>query len=309
MRVFDFQQEQTTRFTNQLKILTYLFVTPLILASQSSYADNPRLKNKDSVKEDTAKSNSTKSDPDDRAQKAKDLSDEITIGREMASKLYGTYGQYESDANKVKYLNLIGQSMTREVGRTEITFRVGILDTDELNAFATPGGYILLTKGLLKLVQNEEELAGVIAHEIGHINYKHLYKSVAPKRDVSVGETLTRIISLGKADMGASLIKSVQEGMNTLLDHGLKPELEYEADQSAVTYTWSTGYSHMAYLNLLQRLSKSVDTKAQVLKTHPSFSDRLNALNQFIKENGMQETSKLTPTKRNQRFKRYMLTL
>jgi predicted Zn-dependent protease len=227
----------------------------------------------------------------------------------MASKLYGTYGQYDSDINKIKYLNLVAQTMTREIGRTEITFRIGILETNELNAFATPGGYILITKGLLKLIQNEEELAGVLAHEIAHINHKHLYKSVAPKRDVSIGETLTRIISLGKADVGASLIKSVQEGMNTLLDHGLKPELEYEADQSAITYTWSNGYSYQAYLNLLQRLSKSVGSKSQVLKTHPTFTDRLNSMNIFIKTNNLEDTAIPLSNKRNLRFIKNMESL
>jgi predicted Zn-dependent protease len=297
-------------FIVNLLLRASLLFTSIFSFSILTYADNPRLKNKEATNQkNVAVDGSSGSAQDDRALKAKDLSDEITIGREMASKLYGTYGQYDSDANKVKYLNLVNQSISREIGRAEITFRVGILDTDELNAFATPGGYILVTKGLLKLIQNEEELAGVLAHEIGHINYKHLYKSVAPKREVSVGETLTRIISLGKADMGASLIKSVQEGMKTLLDQGLKPDLEYEADQSAVSYTWATGYSHKAYLNLLERLSKSTDTKAHVLKTHPTFADRLNALNQFIKENNIEDSGKTLSAKRTNRFKRSMASL
>lgn len=283
----------------------FILVATLLLFTSNGYSQNKRanLKPKDETQSLLSETGS------DKAAQAKELNDELTIGREMAAKLYGTYGQYNSDSNKMKYLNLITKTITREVGRSEINFRVGILDTDELNAFATPGGYILITKGLLKLIKTEEELAGVIAHEIGHINQKHLYKSVAPKREVSVGETLTRIISLGKADLGASLIKSVQEGMKTLLDQGLKPELEYEADQSAVSYTWSTGYSHNAYVGLLERLAQSVEGKAHVLKTHPSFIERLNHLKQFINENKLDESRKPTSTKRDVRFNQIMTSI
>jgi predicted Zn-dependent protease len=280
-----------------------LFLTFAIIVFFSSmvFAQNKRLDNQKKVFEQESKPQGTS---DTKASQARDLNDELAIGREMAAKLYGTYGQFDADKNKLRYLNLIAQSMTREVGRSEIIFRVGILDTDELNAFATPGGYILITKGLLNLIKSEEELAGVLAHEIGHINNKHLYKSVAPKREVSVGETLTRIISLGKADLGASLIKSVQEGMKTLLDQGLKPELEFEADQNAVSYTWSTGYSHKAYVTLLERLAASVETKSHVLKTHPSFTDRLVHLKKFIDENNLNETRTPATSKRDSRFQK-----
>lgn len=282
-----------------------IFFITLVVFTEAGYSQNKRgnLKTHDSTP------NLNDKESADKANRAKDLNDEITIGREMAAKLYGTYGQYNSDNAKIKYLNLIGKSISREVGRSEINFRIGILDTDELNAFATPGGYILITKGLLKLMNSEEELAGVIAHEIGHINYKHLYKSVAPKREVSVGETLTRIISLGKADLGASLIKSVQEGMKTLLDQGLKPELEYEADQSAVSYTWTTGYSHTAYVGLLKRLAQSVEGKAQVLKTHPGFAERLQHLKQFIDENKLDEARRPASINRDSRFKHFMTSI
>lgn len=212
-------------------------------------------------------------------QRARELQDEISIGREMAAKLFGTFGALNSEVQKLEYLNLIIQTLAEKAGRPEIVYRVGILDSDEINAFAAPGGYILVTKGLLNNIQNEHELAGVLAHEMGHINHRHLFKEVAPKREISTGESLSRFLSRGGANMTFALGQAVSKGMKMLTDEGLKPELEFEADQSGVEYSWATGYDPRYFRNFMSRLAQNQKSKSKtLLKTHPTFESRIKQL-------------------------------
>ena len=225
----------------------------------------------------------------DSETRARELQDEINIGREVAAKLLGTYGDLNEKKQSVEYLNLMIQTLAEKAGRPEIVYRVGILDTDEINAFAAPGGFILVTKGLLNAIENEQELAGVLAHEMGHINHRHLFKEVAPKREVTAGETLSRFLSRGGANVSFAFGQAVSKGMKTLLEEGLKPELEYEADQSGIEYTWATGYDPRYFRAFMERLAKNQpgDTK-KLLKTHPTFSDRLQRLDTTLSSLGMQ---------------------
>jgi predicted Zn-dependent protease len=226
---------------------------------------------------------------DDIESRARELQDEITIGREVAAKLLGTFGDLNERKRSTEYLNLIVQGLAEQAGRPEIIYRVGILDTDEINAFAAPGGYILVTKGLLNNIQNEQELAGVLAHEMGHINHRHLFKEVAPKREISAGETLSRLLSRGGANVSMAFGQAVSKGMKTLTDEGLKPELEYEADQSGVEYSWATGYDPRYFRQFMERLAKTnAGNTKKLLKTHPSFEDRLQRLDGHLKGLGLE---------------------
>ncbi len=218
----------------------------------------------------------------------RELQDEVNMGREVAAKLFGTYGDLNKEKKQLEYLNLILRTLAEKVGRPEIVYRVGVLDTDEINSFAAPGGYILVTKGLLKNIQNEQELAGVLAHEMGHINHRHLFKNVALKREVSPDETLYRFISRGGSDVSFALSQAVNRGMKMLLDQGLKSELEYEADLSGVEYTWASGYDPRYFREFISRLAKNQKEKSQgLLKTHPSFEDRVKFLDSNLNLLGM----------------------
>lgn len=258
---------------NKLSFALLMQVVLLVLISCVSNSEGKRKKTTD------------QNAMDDRA---RELQDELAMGREVAAKLMGTYGDLNERKKSLEYLNLVVQSLAEKAGRPEIIYRVGILDTDQVNAFATPGGYILITKGLLKIIQNEQELAGVLAHEMGHINHRHLYKEIAPKREISTGETLSRFLSRGGANVSFAFGQAVTKGVKTLLDEGLKPELEYEADQSGIEYAWATGYDPRHFRVFMERLAKSnkLDTK-NLLKTHPSFSNRLNKIDLQLKNVGL----------------------
>lgn len=108
------------------------------------------------------------------------LPEELVIGRSVA------YGLIEKFDNKVdnnenlnRYVNLVGQSIAKAVSkRPDIKYKFGVIDSDEINAFACPGGYIFVTTGLLKVIFNENELAAILAHEIGHVEYGHGLKDI-----------------------------------------------------------------------------------------------------------------------------------
>jgi beta-barrel assembly-enhancing protease len=225
-----------------------------------------------------------------------ELRDEVTIGREMAAKLCGTFGVWSENQDLEKYIQLLGTSIAKKIGRTEITYYFAILETDEVNAFASPGGYIFITTGLLKHVENEGELVGVLAHEIAHINHKHMFKDIAPKRDVSATESLMKIASKGKSELAAAMSKAVNEGLSKLLEKGIQPEKEFEADTSALEYMAVVGYNPIAYQNFLKRLATSLNQHkssegnnppASISKTHPSFESRVSKIETFISEQGL----------------------
>lgn len=250
-----------------------------------------------SVKTENAKLKEPKTPPvqtEAQAAFAQEIKDEVTVGQGMASRLLGTYGYSKKYAKLEKYINLVGLSLTAQSGRPELKYTFAVLDTDEVNAFATPGGYIFVTKGLLKNIKSEDELAGVLGHEIAHVNMKHMYKEIAIKREVSTGEVVTRIISRGGADIGGALNIMVSKGMKMLLEDGLGKEKEAEADEIGIVYASASGYDPTALLNLVKRL-EGEKSKIHVGKTHPHGEERFLTLQKSISQNGL--TSK---TNKNQ---------
>jgi predicted Zn-dependent protease len=225
---------------------------------------------------------------------AQEVKDEVTVGQGMATRLLGTYGYSKKYAKLERYINLVGLSLIAQSGRPELKYHFAVLDSEEVNAFATPGGYIFVTKGLLKNIKSEDELAGVLGHEIAHVNMKHMYKEIAIKREVSTGEVVTRIISRGGADIGGALNIMVSKGMKMLIEDGLGKEKEAEADEIGVIFASASGYDPTALLRLVQRLEGD-KTKVQVGKTHPHGEERVVALQSSISKNGL--SSKL---KKNQ---------
>lgn len=260
------------------------FILALLLTSCATKKERKSRSSKE-----TPSAAAVQKEAQEKEARARELQDEISIGREMAAKLFGTYGDLNKETQKLEYLNLIIQTLAQKTGRPEINYRVGILDSDEINAFAAPGGYILVTKGLLSQIQNEHELAGVLAHEMGHINHRHLFKEVAPKREVSAGETLSRFLSRGGANVTFAFGQAVSKGMKMLLDEGLKPELEFEADQSGLEYTWATGYDPRYFREFMNRLAQNQKSKSKkLLKTHPSFENRIQSMDTNLTSLGLQ---------------------
>src|SRR5512135_3156720 len=117
-----------------------------------------------------------------------DESEEIAIGRQISGNLLGA-APLVKDAKLQKYVNQVGEWVASQSERPDLPWHFGVIQSEDVNAFAAPGGYIFVTLGLYRLLQNEAELAGVLGHEIGHVIRKHHLKLLQQSKLVEAGST------------------------------------------------------------------------------------------------------------------------
>lgn len=198
--------------------------------------------------------------------------DEVAVGRETASYLCARFGGLVQDPALTRYVALTGQAMARRAGREGIPYHFGILNTDEVNAYAAPGGYIFITRGLLNFLKNESELAGVLAHEVVHVSQRHVAKAVQKGNLLQGGVELA---SSGREDSEA--FKAVNDFTIKLLFNGMDRKDELESDREALALAASAGYTPAGFHRFLERLSqaKSDENRFKALgKSHPPAADR-----------------------------------
>jgi predicted Zn-dependent protease len=260
-----------------------------------------------------------------------DFRAEMEIGRNMAGRLLAFYGHFE-DKQLVNYLNQVGTYVAKAGDYPDRRYMVAVLDSDSVNAFACPGGYILLTKGMLKHANNEAELAAVLGHEAAHVGLQHMFNTLrkisseeakklerqAQERkqtdeyavsrlrpepeETQVGTALAKVL-MSANGTGLSLIQAAKAGMNMILEKGLDQTLEYEADKEGVKYAVRAGYEPRALDHFLNRLAKqkaeSTKKSASTMdKTHPSIADRRKAIaDQLNKMNASQITGAVLQTR------------
>ena len=203
--------------------------------------------------------------------------EEIKIGGDLAGMLLGAAPLLDDPA-KQRYLNTLGGWLALHSERPRLPWKFGIIDSNDFNAFSTPGGYVLITRGLFDRMRNESELAGVLAHEIAHVVRKHhlaaLQKSL---RDQSLSEMRSYFsvtTGNGLADKFAGAMLSAGKD---LYIRGLDREDEYEADRMGVVIAARSGFSPYGLVGVLQTLSATTDEKGYGLhnRTHPLPLDRL----------------------------------
>jgi beta-barrel assembly-enhancing protease len=208
---------------------------------------------------------------------------ERSIGRGIAATVAGHYTVLEDPA-LTRYLNLVGQAVAQQsTRRSEIPFHFGVLDSEEVNAFAAPGGYVLVTLGGLRLMESEAELAGVLAHEIAHVDEKQVLQEIR-RSDVlrSVQD---------EAQLSGELLEQIA-GLGTgVLFTGLQRSDEMAADSIAILYASGAGYRADGLLRFLRRLDSlegdAGGRLARLRQTHPSPADRLAALERQLQRSGL----------------------
>ena len=215
---------------------------------------------------------------------------EIDFGRGVSAKILGKYPILR-DERKVRYISQIGTGISAQLGRPELRYFFGILDTDEINAFAAPGGYIFVTRGALKLMRNEAQLAGVLAHELAHVNQKHIVRKLKlQSTDRSVTSGIAQVLGGATLTAKIALERLNDLAFKMLMEEGLSKEDEADADKKALEMLMSTGYDLQSYLEYLQSLKPYLEQgQAKVLsKTHPTIEFRYNNLREFIIKNGLE---------------------
>jgi len=205
-----------------------------------------------------------------------DVTEEIRFGREVAARLIGRYGLYNND-QLTKYVNLVGLSLAVNSNRPELTYHFAVLNTSEINAYAAPGGYIFVTKGAIDKMKDESELAGVIAHEMGHINGKHVVRELDIRAtEGSAVSGLARLIGGGTESARLAFSTAVDKAMDTLFATGYKREDEIRADKETVMLCAVAGYDPAGLIRYFERISAAKGKSTEVLdKTHPAYDARI----------------------------------
>lgn len=207
---------------------------------------------------------------------------EIEMGDGIASNLLGTAPLLPNRAVQT-YVNSVGRWLAVQTERPDLPWQFGVLDDDDVNAFAAPGGYVLITKGLLAQMRNEAELAGVLAHEIAHVLRKHHLAAIKKgARSGLMAEFAGKAMQGNEAN--PALLKLVNSGTE-LYARGLDKDDEFEADRMGVVIATRAGYDPYglpAVLQTLQGLNAQDSTLALMFKTHPALTDRLSLLDRAM---------------------------
>lgn len=206
--------------------------------------------------------------------------EETRIGKQIAGNLLGAVPLVRDDKLQ-RYVNLVGNWVALQSGRKDVTWHFGVLDTEDINAFAAPGGYIFVTKGLYQRLNNEAELAGVLAHEIAHVTLKHHLKVL--KQSSLIG-------ALGQA--ASNKVKDSDQVVQNLIGNGaeimargLDKNAEFEADRVGIVFAARAGYDPWGLPEVLQDLAglPAKDSRTSLLyKTHPHPADRLAELGEAV---------------------------
>ena len=203
---------------------------------------------------------------------------EIDMGKSIAAGLLGA-APLDRNAAQQKYLNNVGRWLAAHCGRPELPWHFGIIEAPQVNAFATPGGNVFVTRGLLNRIRSESELAGVLAHEMAHVVQKHHLKDI--RKHAQKGLVLDLSQLRGGGGLAGEAARAVARvGLEGFI-RGLSREDELEADSIGVVIAARSGYEPYGLPSVLQTLATIPQSNADMalfLKTHPSPNDRLLAL-------------------------------
>lgn len=227
-------------------------------------------------------------DPDTAA-KWDDLTiqQEIDIGDSVSVEIVARYGGVWKNTVATQRVNLVGRVLARYAKRDSLDWRFGLLDSDAVNAFSAPNGRVFITKGLYKLLANDDELAGVLAHEISHADLKHAAKMIRDAnrsgvfKDVakSVGNDAVAGSKLADLPMVSQL---VEQGTAVLVDglliKGYPKESEYEADRTGYELAKVCGFDPDGLRIALTKVDANTAKAKETFNTHPKTSDRLKRL-------------------------------
>jgi predicted Zn-dependent protease len=202
--------------------------------------------------------------------------DEIKLGKETDKQIIVMYGIY-SDGQLTQYINSMGQRMVKICHRPHLIFEFKVMDNPIINAFAVPGGYVYLTRGILAYLNSEAELAGVMGHEIGHVTARHSAKQYSKAQLAGLGIGLGSIFS----EQFAKYAGLVQQGVGFLFLK-FSRDNEHEADKLGVEYSTKIGYDSKEMANFFVTLDKMHDkgkgSLPDWLSTHPNPENRIKAV-------------------------------
>jgi predicted Zn-dependent protease len=214
---------------------------------------------------------------------------EYYIGRAVGATVVSRYRPYRNEkANR--YVNLIGQTLAAASDRPETFggYHFLILDSDEVNAFAAPGGLIFVTRGMLRCCRNEDQVAAVLAHEIGHAQLQHGLRAIRTSRITTAFKVgLSEAAKVYGDEQVARLTEvfenSIGDIVSTLVDRGYSRKTEYQADAAAATILERVGYNPDALTHMLAEMKKHLKPGGRdFARTHPRPDDRIAQISRVL---------------------------
>jgi len=212
------------------------------------------------------------------------------IGRSVSAQVLNQYKVYE-DPQATRYVNLLGQTLAKfsDVPEPYKGYHFIILDSPEVNAFAAPGSFIFVSRGMLRICATEDELAAVLAHEIGHIQHEHGVKVIRKSRNwaglVKIGKFIAQATTDSEiAELADKFGDDIGNAVGTMLRKGYGRSAEKEADSAGIEIMHRTGYDTNAVITMLKKMEKRVKPGSTGFgSTHPSPSVRIDAIKSLIK--------------------------
>jgi beta-barrel assembly-enhancing protease len=216
--------------------------------------------------------------------------EEIALGEGVAAAFLGA-APLHPDQNLQRYVNRVGRWVALHGERPDLPWTFGVIDTETINAFAFPGGTVMISYGLLKRLNSESELAGALAHEVAHVVKRHQIQAIQSQASTdfwagigqdaasdrvgrSGGGALAQTVKQKLVDKGADLVKS------GFILRPLDRSLEYEADRMAIVIAARSGYDPYGLVAVLQMLAQAHGDSdaASIFATHPAPADRIGEL-------------------------------
>ena len=215
---------------------------------------------------------------------------EVNMGRDIHAQLQQEF-KFSSDPRKLERLNRIGQRLAQVSDRQDFEYHFYLIDKDELNAFTTPGGNIYMFRGLIDRLTSDDQIAGVLGHEIGHSAARHTVK----KFQAAVGYNIVGSILLSQLQLENQAKQILTQGSDVVMNvifSAYGRQDEYEADRLGIKYMHYAGYNMQGMietLELLERESKGPNVPV-ILRTHPYLKDRIIKVKEEIGQISNQET-------------------
>ena len=238
---------------------------------------------------DQAKSANTSVAAVVKASEALTPENEYYIGRAVGASVLSSYKPYDSAA-ATRYINTLGQAlaMVSDMPQTFGGYHFLVLDSAEVNAFAAPGGLIFVSRGMLRCCKDETSLAGVLAHEVGHVELKHGLGSIKKGR---ITQATVTVLSESTKTLGGENMKmlteqfqgSIDDISKTMIVNGYSRGYEKDADAAAVTILNRIGYNPAGLIEMLEEMKTRVHEGGPGFgKTHPAPADRIALIEKQI---------------------------
>jgi len=213
------------------------------------------------------------------------------LGRAIAAQILSTYEVYR-DPGANRYVTLVGRTVAAhsDLPQTFGGYRFLILDSDEVNALAAPGGIVFITRGMLRACENEDQLAAVLAHEVAHIQARHGVALIKDSRWKKFGTDAVFLFAGGLegGDLAAAVNvfgDMVKDITNQILSKGYGKKLEQQADKDALTILIRCGYEPGQSAELMENMKEHlVKGRKDFIKTHPKPKDRIKTIDKALKK-------------------------